>query len=433
MRHLKLYAYFFILFFFYQPLSIIAQDDEATIKKIFDEVLSNDFCYENLRYLTNEIGGRLSGSPQAASAVEWAKQVMEAYAFDTVFLQEVMVPHWVRGEKEIGRIVDSKKMGSLPVSICALGNSVGTGASGVLANVVEVKDFDELKALGKSNVEGKIVFFNRPMDPTIIKTFLAYGKAVNQRGSGPSEAAKYGAIGVVVRSVTTSIDDFPHTGSLRYALNVPQIPAVAISTKDANLLSKLLKDDNNLKFYFETHCEMKEDKLSYNVVGQLNGSEFPNEYIAVGGHLDSWDLAQGAHDDGTGCVQSIEVLRTYKALNIEPKRTIRAVMFMNEENGLRGGRKYAELAKENNEKHLAAMESDSGGFTPKGFSIDANDKILKKIATWKGLFQPYQIFEFEKGSGGADISPLKAQDVTLIGFRPDSQRYFDYHHTAIDT
>jgi len=410
-----------------------SQSDEEVIRKIFDEVLTNDASYENLRYLTKQIGGRLSGSPQAAAAVEWSRQVMENYGFDTVFLQEVMVPHWVRGKKEIGRIVNSKKLGSLDVAVCALGNSVGTGSNGVLAQIVEVQNFEELKTLGEEKVRGKIVFFNRPMDPTIIQTFQAYGGAVNQRGSGPSEAAKYGAIGAIVRSVTTSSDNLPHTGSLRYTLNLPQIPAIALGTEDADLLSKLLVDDPSLQFYFETHCKMLEDVLSYNVVGQINGSEFPDEYLTVGGHLDSWDLAEGAHDDGTGCVQAIEVLRAFKTLDIQPKRSIRAVMFMNEENGLRGGRKYAELAKENNEKHLAAMESDSGGFTPKGFSIDGNEKIVKQIASWRVLFKPYHIYEFEKGGGGADISPLKAQDVTLIGFRPDSQRYFNYHHAANDT
>ncbi len=413
--------------------NVHAQKDDAVIESIFDEILTSDACYENLRYLTKQIGGRLSGSPQAAAAVEWSKQVMENYGFDTVFLQEVMVPHWQRGRKEIGRVINSNKLGSFNVAVCALGNSVGTGPDGVLAQVVEVKDFGELANLGRENVEGKIVFFNRPMDPTVIQTFQAYGGAVNQRGSGPSEAAKYGAIGAVVRSVTTSSDNLPHTGSLSYALNVPQIPAIAIGTKDADLLSSLLKDDQDLKFYFETHCQMLEEKLSYNVVGQINGSEFSDEFIVVGGHLDSWDLAEGAHDDGTGCVQSIEVLRVLKALGIKPKRSIRAVMFMNEENGLRGGRKYAELAQKNNEKHLAAMESDSGGFTPKGFSIDGNENIVEKIAGWSPLFKPYKIYEFEKGGGGADISPLKAQEVTLIGFRPDSQRYFDYHHAANDT
>lgn len=407
--------------------------DEAMIRKIFDEALEKGESYEMLRYLTKNIGPRLSGSPGAAAAVEWSRQQMESYGFDRVFLQEVMVPHWVRGEKEIGRIVNSKKLGTQVVNVTALGNSVGTGPKGTVGNVVEVQDFQELARLGKANIEGKIVFFNRPMDPKLIDTFGAYGGASGQRGSGPSEAAKYGAIGVVVRSLGSFQDDIPHTGSTRYALNIPKIPAVAISTNDANLLSGLLADDPDLSFYFETHAQMLPDVLSYNVVGEIKGSEFPDEIIVVGGHLDSWDLAEGAHDDGAGCIQSIEVLRIMKALGYKPKRTIRAVMFMNEENGLRGGRQYAQLAQENGEKHIAAMESDRGGFRPIGFGITGTNSQQDKLIGWKELFAPYDIYQFKTGGGGADISPLRTQDVPTIGYIPDSQRYFKYHHTSIDT
>lgn len=343
-----------------------------------------------------------------------------------------MVPHWVRGKKEIGRIVNSKKLGAVNVNVVALGNSVGSGPAGVLGNIIEVQDFQELAKLGKAKIEGKIIFFNRPMDPKLMDTFAAYSGASNQRGSGPSEAAKYGAIGVVVRSLSSFTDDVPHTGGTRYGLNIPKIPAVAISTEGADLLSSLLKDDADLRFYFETHCEMLPDVLSYNVVGEIKGSEFPDEIIAVGGHLDSWDLSEGAHDDGAGCVQSIEVLRIMKAMDYQPKRTIRAVMFMNEENGLMGGRKYAELAVENNENHIAAMESDRGGFLPVGFGISGTTTQQDKLLSWKPLFEPYNIYQFKRGGGGADISPLRTQDVPTIGYLPDSQRYFKYHHTGID-
>jgi len=407
-------------------------NDAAMVRKIFDQALDSGESYEMLRYLTKKIGPRLSGSPGAAAAVEWSRQQMEAYGFDKVFLQEVMVPHWVRGDKEIGRIVNSKKLGSQSVNITSLGNAVGTGPDGTLGQVVEVQDFQQLAKLGKEAIEGKIVFFNRPMDAKLIDTFSAYGGASRQRGAGPAEAAKYGAIGVVVRSLSSFQDDVPHTGSTRYSLNVPKIPAVAISTNDADLLSGLLADDPDLNFYFETHAQMLPDVLSYNVVGEITGSEFPDEIIVVGGHLDSWDLAEGAHDDGAGCVQSIEVLRILKAMGYKPKRTIRAVMFMNEENGLRGGRKYAELAEANGEKHIAAMESDRGGFRPIGFGISGTEAQQNKLIAWKALFTPYQIYEFKKGGGGADISPLRTQDVPTIGYLPDSQRYFKYHHTGID-
>jgi hypothetical protein len=407
--------------------------DENTIKLIFDAALSKGESYQMLEHLTGHIGPRLSGSPGAAAAVEWSRHVMQEYEFDSVWLQPVMVPHWVRGQKEEGRIINSKKMGTVPVNICALGGSVGTGPNGIVASVVEVKNFDELKQLGASNIKGKIVFFNRPMDPTKINTFAAYSGAVDQRGSGASEAAKYGALAVVVRSMGSNIEDYPHTGGMRYAPNVPQIPAVAISTKHAELLSKLLKDDAALQFYVETHCETLEDAPSFNVIGEIKGSEYSNEIIVVSGHLDSWDLAQGAHDDGAGCVQAIEVLRLFKAIGYKPKRTIRAVMYMNEENGLRGGQKYAELAEKNKEKHIAAMESDRGGFTPRGFTMTASDAEKARIRSWKPLLEPYGLSDFGQAGGGADIGPLARMNVALIGFLPDSQRYFDYHHTPVDT
>lgn len=425
-----------VLFFFLLCCSFVVlaqQEEEAEmIRSIYDETLTQGEAYENLRYLCKNIGGRVAGSPQNAAAVEWGKQLMEAYGFDKVFLQEVTVPHWVRGEKEIARIVNSKKLGTQEVNITALGNAVGTGPEGIVAEVVEVQNFEELEALGREKVEGKIVFFNRPMDQTQIQTGAAYGMAGNQRRSGPSEAAKQGAVGAIVRSLSTDFDDYPHTGSTVYTFNVPKIPAIAISTNDADLLSDLLKDDPELDFYFETHCQMLEDEISYNVVGEITGSEKPEEYIVVGGHLDSWDLAEGAHDDGAGVVHSIEVLRTLKAIGYEPKRSIRAVLFANEENGLAGGKKYAELAEENNEKHYAAIESDAGGFTPRGFSMDVSDEAYERIQTWAPLLAPYDLHKFDKGGSGADISALKPQGVELIGLRPDSQRYFDMHHSAQD-
>ncbi len=415
-------------------VTLFAQsNDETTIRKIYDEALTNGEAYSNLEHLTTKIGARLSGSPGAAAAVEWSRQVMQAYGFDSVWLQPVMVPHWVRGQKEIGKIVNSSRLGSQEVNICALGGSVGTGPAGLVANIVEVKNFDELKALGEKGVKGKIVFYNRPMDPTQIQTFAAYSGAGDQRRSGASEAAKLGAVGVVVRSLGSNLEDYPHTGGLAYALNVPKIPAVAISTRHAELLSKMLKDDSGLKFYFETHCETLPDAPSFNVIGELKGSQFPEEIIVVGGHLDSWDLAQGAHDDGTGCVQSIEALRIFKAMGYKPKRTIRAVMFMNEENGLRGGREYARVAELNKEKHIAAIESDRGGFTPRGFTMTGTPAAEAKIRSWKPLLEEYGLTDFSQPGGGADIGPLAPQGVTLIGYLPDSQRYFNYHHTPADT
>lgn len=422
-----------ILFFLFLTLPAFSQSaDESAIKQIFDLALSNGKSYEMLHDLTINIGPRLSGSPGAAAAVEWSRHVMKQHGFDSVWLQPVMVPHWVRGQKEVGSII-SKKIGTVSVNVCALGGSIGTGPSGIAAGVVEVKSFDELKMLGAKGVQGKIVFFNRPMDPTKIDAFAAYGGAVDQRGGGAAQAVKYGAVAVLVRSMGLNQEEYPHTGGMRYAPDGNKIPALAISTKHADVLSKLLKEEKDLQFYLENHSVMLEDAPSFNVIGEIKGSEFPEEIILVGGHLDSWDLAQGAHDDGAGCVQSIEVLRLFNAMGIKPKHTIRAVMFMNEENGLRGGLKYAELAEKNKEKHVVAIESDRGGFTPRGFTMTAPKEVRDKIKSWKPLLEPYGLTDFDQEGGGADIGPLQRQGVPVMEFLPDSQRYFDYHHTREDT
>ena len=423
---------FILLFSFISVIAYSQSSDEVNIKLIYDQALRNGKSYEMLHHLSTKVGSRLSGSPGAAAGVEWSRQMMVDFGFDSVWLQPVMVPHWVRGQQEIARVVNSKKMGTVVMNVCALGGSVGTGSDGIVSKIIEVKSFEELAQLGVKNVQGKIVFFNRPMDPTKINTFDAYSGAVDQRGSGASEAAKYGAIAVIVRSMSPNLEDYPHTGGLRYAANIAKIPAVAISTRHADLLSKLVKDDREVQFYLEIHCETLADVPSFNVVGELRGSEYKNEIIVVGGHLDSWDLAQGAHDDGAGCVQSIEVLRLFKTIGYKPKRTIRAVMFMNEENGLRGGIKYAELAQKNKENHIVAIESDRGGFTPRGFTMTASDLVRQRIKSWKPLLEPYGLTDFDKEGGGADIRPLNQQGVPVLEFLPDSQRYFNYHHTPED-
>lgn len=420
-----------ILLLFLLPAFSFAQIHEANIKKIFDAELSQGHTYENLRYLTKNIGHRLAGSPGAAAAVEWTRQLMESYGFDTVYLQPVMVPHWVRGGKDIVRITNSEKHGSVELTALALGNTQGTGAGGLLGEIIEVKSLEELRNLG-AKAQGKIIFLNGVMDPTKIDTFEAYSGAVGLRGAGASESSKLGAKGVVIRSVTNRIDDVPHTGNQRYNPDYPKIPAIAISTQAAELLSKLLSDQPNLKLYLESHGQMLEDKLSYNVIGEIRGSEIPEEIIAVGGHLDSWDVGEGAHDDGGGCMQGIEVLRLYKELGWRPKRTIRAVMWMNEENGLRGGQEYARVAKEKGEKHIAAIESDSGAFLPLGFSSSGTDEQRAKLLSWRPYFLPYQVWSLDKPGGGADIGPLRDQGPILIGLEPDSQKYFNFHHTEAD-
>ena len=408
-------------------------DDKDVLKQFFDEEMKNSNAYPWLTHLTKKIGNRLSGSQGAADAVTWTRDALENIA-DSVWLQPVKVPHWVRGDRETAYFKASgKKNSKQPLNVCALGGSIGTGPDGVKGKVVEVKTFEELKQLGEKHIKGKIVFFNRPMDPTLMQTFSAYSGAVNQRGAGASEAARYGAIGVVVRSMGVNQEDYPHTGAMNYAADVEKIPAVAISTKHASLLSDQLKSDKDLDLYFESHCEILPDANSYNVIAELKGSEYKDEIIVVSGHLDSWDLGEGAHDDGAGCVQSMEVIRLFKVLGITPKRTIRVVLYMNEENGLRGGLEYAKQSELKKEKHLAALESDRGGFTPRGFSMSATAEFRNRVIGWKTLLEPYGLTDFAMEGGGADISPLASTGIPLIGYVPDSQRYFDYHHTSEDT
>jgi carboxypeptidase Q len=428
MKKIYVFAYLIILTF-----TAKSQNDSVMFRKIYSEALNNGMSYSNLDHLCNKIGGRLSGSPEAQKAVEWAFKAMKEAGADTVFLQECMVPHWVRGAKEQAKVITSNSKGIKEVPVCALGGSVCTPSEGLTANVVEVIGVDALKNFKKEDIQGKIVFFNEPMNPDFIETFHAYGKAVKQRWAGASAAAKMGAVAVVVRSCTLLQDDNPHTGVMGYLDTLNKIPACAISTNGANWLSNYLKTDKDLKFYLKMNCETLPEEKSYNVVGEIWGSEKKNEYVVVGGHLDSWDTGKGAHDDGAGVVQSIEVLRIFKAMGVKPKRTIRAVAFMNEENGGRGGKKYAELAKLNNEKHIAAIESDAGGFTPRGFSSDVTPQVKAKIKSWRPLFEPYGVYNFDRDGSGSDIEPLNDQGVPCMELMPDSQRYFDYHHTPIDT
>lgn len=409
-------------------------NDEKQLRSIYDAALTQGQGYEWLNYLSNQIGGRLSGSIQAEKAVEYTKAELDSLGLDRVWLQPVMVPKWVRGTPEFAYFETSPGY-TTNVPICALGGSVATPQKGIKAGIIEVQGIEDLKALGKDKIAGKIVFFNRPMEPTVISTFQSYSGCVDQRYAGAAEAAKYGALGVIVRSVNLRLDDYPHTGSMSYG-ETPvnqRIPAAAISTNGAELLSVTLKLNPEIKFYFKQNCKQFKDVKSYNVIGEIKGNTYPDEVMIVGGHLDSWDLGDGSHDDGAGVVQSMEVLRLLKETGYKPKRTIRVVLFMNEENGLRGGNKYAEVAKSKKENHVFALESDAGGFTPRGFSFDCSEANFKQVESWEKLFEPYLIHMFVKGGSGADIGPLKNDTMVLAGLRPDSQRYFDHHHAENDT
>ena len=407
--------------------------DEKMLKAIYNSALTNSKCYSWLDDLSNDIGSRLSGSTGAAKAVLYTKAQLETLGLDRVYLQEVMVPHWVRGEKEVAYITVNNKKTTVPV--CALGGSIATPKKGITAEVIEVHSIEELKDLGAEKIKGKIVFYNRPMDNAHIESMHAYGGAVDQRYGGAAAAAKFGAVATIVRSMNLRLDDFPHTGAQSYG-DIPKsqyIPTAAISTNAAELLSKMLKENATLKFYLKQSCETLEDVLSYNVIGEIKGSETPEKIMVVGGHLDSWDLADGSHDDGAGVVQSMEVLNIFKRLNYKPKNTIRAVLYMNEENGGKGGKKYEEVSKQNSENHIFALESDSGGFAPRGFTFDTDEVNLAKAQSWKPLFEPYLIHSFTKGHSGSDIDPLTSTKIVKAGLHPDSQRYFDYHHAANDT
>jgi hypothetical protein len=412
-------------------VSIFSQTDSAFIRKVYDEALLRGKSHEDLRQLCKDIGARLSGSAEAQMAVEWSEKKMKEYGFDKVYLQEIKVPHWERGTKESAWI--RTKSGKLiKLHLLALGGSIGT--DGLLqGEVVEFKTIDDLKKATESQVKGKIVFLNQEMDAAQIQTFKAYGACYAIRGNGAVEAGKLGAKAVVIRSLGLPLDDHPHTGSMHYEANIARIPAGALATKDAQLLSEELKK-GKAELVLEMDCRVFPDATSYNVIGELTGSKFPNEIITFGGHLDSWDTGEGAHDDGAGVIHCLEALRILKTMNYKPTHTLRVVFFMNEENGNMGGKTYATWVKEKGEKHIAALESDRGGFAPRGFTCDGSDKQVAFLKTFAHLFKEFDLHIFEKGYGGVDIGPLKDSfpGIPCFGFVPDSQRYFDFHHAPSD-
>jgi carboxypeptidase Q len=416
------------------PSFVFAQkDDSIFIRKVANEVLLNSTAYENLRHLTKNIGGRLAGSPQMTTAENWGAAALKNAGADTVFMQQCMVPHWVRGGEDKASVtsVNGKKT-KKALDVVALGNSIGSGKKGVTAQVIAITSFDELEKR-KEEVKGKIVFYNVKFNPTNLKPFTSYGETVGYRGRGASRAAKYGALATIVRSMSEGMNNHPHTGSVSYNDSFPKIPAVAVGLQDADHLWILTQTNNNVQVSITTHGKMLPDVPGHNVIAELKGTSKEVKYITVGAHLDSWDNCEGAHDDGAGVVQTIEILRAFKALNYQTKHTIRFVLFANEENGLRGGNKYATEAKAKNEKHIFALESDAGGFTPRGFGFTMPADKLEKIQPWLALLKPYGISELSAGGGGADIGPLyRSQGTPVAGLQPDQQRYFDLHHARND-
>mgnify|MGYP002629514731 FL=1 len=420
---------FFLIVFGSLPLAIFSQSpDETVIGEIFDNVLLSDKAYRNLEYLCEYTPGRLLGSEESVTALEYMKRYFEEMGVDTVFLQEFKTPAW-RCNNTAVTILSGE--GDIILRADALGPSPSTPGEGLVARVVEVQGLEELKTLDSDTIAGKIVFFNKPVNLKLVNTFQCYGSAIDQRYHGPALAAEMGAAGVLVRSVTTKHDTFPHTGSTGFEDR--KIPCAAISTVDADILSDALKADNNMQVKMVIDAEDLLEITSFNLIADIRGSVYPDEYIVVGGHIDAWFNSPGAHDDGIGCVQSADVLRIFKELGLDNKRTIRAIMFMDEELYQSGGNAYTDYTETNGIKNYLALEADAGGFTPEGFTVDATDSIYDKIAGYKDLLKPYGIHYIRKGGSGVDIGPLKNFGVPLMGYRTDSQRYMDIHHSANDS
>ena len=411
------------------------KEDSLTVRSIFHQALLSGQSYSNLNYLCKVIGNRLTGSPQAEEALQWGEQKVLNYGPDRVYQQSVEATRWLRGDKEWVAISEDV---DLTLNACALGGSIGTDGP-VQAEVIEVNGMKDIERFGPGDFKGKIVFYNEPMDRAKINTFDAYGACASQRYYGAVEAAKYGAIAVLVRSLTTLTDIKAHTGSMSYKDGVNKIPAAAISTQDADVLHAYIEDFGSAKVTMNLNCyTANENAQTYNVIAEIKGSENPEQIIVFGAHIDSWDKGEGAHDDGAGVVQCMEVIRMFKELNIRPKNTIRMALYINEENGNKGGITYADMAQKSSENHIFALESDRGGFSPRGFSIDGSDDQIAKVAQWEELLEPYGLHFFKKGYGGVDIGPLKIKEfkvnprIMLLGLYPDSQRYFDYHHSDDD-
>lgn len=411
----------------------------ARCSALAERALADNHAIALLQGLLDAAPKRLSGSPGYEAAVQWGLATMREIGLENVRAEPVLVPCWVRGVETARVVTGGPKRPTafgvqegMPLRICALGGSIATPVGGIEAEVVEVRSFEQLQALGEQ-ARGKIVFFNRPMPRALRRTGAAYGEAVPQRSNGAIEAGKVGAIGAIVRSMTTTIDGFPHTGAMHYDDAVPKVPAAAVATADAEALAALLKK-GPVRVRFELGCETRPDVMSASVVGDLRGSERPDEIVVIGGHLDAWDLGRGAHDDGTGIAHVLEAVRLLRACGIQPKRTIRVVLFANEENGLRGGEAYAKDHAAELGKHVAAIETDGGGFSPVGFSTSLRDAEAVDV---RALFAPLQdlgagVFVPGAGAGGADIGPLHKAGVPCFGLWVDGQRYFDYHHTAQD-
>lgn len=406
-----------------------SKEDSIQFSKISTEVLNNGKGYEELKDLTKNIGKRLSGSEAYEKSVQWAAKELREAGADKVWLQEVMIPVWERGRESLQIKATNGKWKSL--KMLSLGNSEGTNGKDVTGEIIMVKSLEEYDRLPAEKVKDKIVFFNHAFDQSYVQTFIAYREGGAYRRTAASLVAKKGGKFAIVRSLSSALDNVPHTGVMRYEENLAKVPAVCIGNTTADDLEQLLKNQKVMAI-LNSNCGMKGEKLSHSVIGEITGKK-DKSVIVVGGHLDSWDVGEGAHDDGAGIVQSIEVLRTFKKLGIQNNHTIRAVCFANEENGTKGGKQYGTTTKDTNEKHLFAIESDAGGFSPRGISLEMSDDKRKQIQSWGNLFLPYGVYNFDGKYSGSDIAPLHEMGVPTAELVPDPQRYFDIHHTEEDT
>lgn len=407
--------------------------DAPVFKQIADYALSRGEVYGNLRHLCKNMPRRISGSTDSRKAIAWTQSLMSSYGFDQVRLQSCMVPTWERGKTARGTVVRPGARDQA-VRVCALGGSVPTPKRGLTAEILQVAGNEGIRQLPAGAAKGKILFVNTRLDRTHINPYQAYLEAVMSRIHCAAEGARVGAAAVLVRSLTFEPDTYPHTGFLKYPDGVARIPAAAIASLHADWLEAALQLDPKTRFALTLDCQRLPGTESANVLGQLCGTEFPNEVIVLGAHLDGWDLGEGAHDDGGGCVQVIEALRILKQLGIQPRRTIRAVLYDNEENGLAGSAAYAAEATRNAnlEQHLFALETDTGAFAPVGFGFAGDATKIAKIRAARALFAPYGLQDLESGGGGYDIQALAPLGTVLAGLSVQGHRYFDYHHTERD-
>ncbi|MCH2233724.1 MAG: M20/M25/M40 family metallo-hydrolase [Crocinitomicaceae bacterium] len=406
------------------------KEDSLFIRKIYDEALVEGEAYDNLRYLCKEIGARITGSAEAEMAIQWGKSVLDEAGLDNVYLQEVEVPHWERGTKEAAWIQQGDDK-PIKLDIIALGGSIGT--DGIMSGeIVRLDALEDIYDTPEEDVKGKVVFYDKAFDQRFLSTGMAYGGCYIQRYKGAIEASKKGAIGVIIRSLASSTDDHPHTGSMAYEDSTRKIPAAAVSTENSDLIRSML-EKGPVTLTMEMDCRWYGNIKSHNVIGELNGSE-DDKIITFGGHLDSWDVGEGAHDDGAGIVHCIEAIRILKKLGYQPKHKLRCVLFMNEENGNYGGKNYASIAEEKKEEHIVALETDAGGFLPVGFNIRGNEEQIKWVQEISAVLEDFELLRFKPGFSGVDISPLKDYfpGMLQLGLAINTQRYFDYHHSETD-